>query len=264
MKRVKKFKISKKKKLFFRKKAFFNYFFLFLVFLILFWFIFFSQFFRITKIDVLGNQELKKETISSFLEKQLSGKIYFLPKNNIFLVKILKIEKQLLEAFPRISKVELKLKPPNTLVCLLKEREAKAILVTDDKKFFLDEEGVIFDVFSQDFSLLPLIKSHFLPTNLHLNQKAIPKEIITSILKIHQSLTRELNLGIKEIEFFSEEKIHFLTEEGWKIFFKIGEEEWQVLKLKTLLKEELPREKREKLEYIDLRFENLAPYKFKS
>lgn len=262
MKRVKKVKFSKKRFLF-RKKSFFIQVTIFLIFIFLCWFIFFSSFFQIKKIEIKGNQRVQKEILFSFLEEKLSGKIYFLPKKNIFLIKSLKLENQILNNFPQFSKINFKVKFPNTLICFIKEREPRAVLVTENQKFLLDEDGVVFEIFNPEFGFLPIIKSHLLPTNLYLGQKAIPKEIVFELLKINESLTKELDLKIKEIEFFSEEKIQVVTQENWKIFFKIGEREWQILKLKTLLKEELPKEKREKLDYIDVRFENFAPFKFK-
>ena len=39
--------------------------------------------------------------------------------------------------------------------------------------------------------------------------------------------------------------------------------EWQLTKLEVNLKEEIPPESRKNLEYIELRFGNFAPYKYK-
>jgi len=62
----------------------------------------------------------------------------------------------------------------------------------------------------------------------------------------------------------SQDRINVQTEQGWKIYFNPQEDiSWQITKLSSVLEKEIPPEDRENLEYIELRFGNLAPFKYK-
>jgi len=54
---------------------------------------------------------------------------------------------------------------------------------------------------------------------------------------------------------------------GWEIYFNLQKDQkdidWQLVKLRAVLEEKIPSENRKDLEYIELRFGNFAPYKYK-
>jgi len=77
-------------------------------------------------------------------------------------------------------------------------------------------------------------------------------------------LERAPNLKILEVSIISEERLNAKTSEGWEIYFNLeGDINWQLTKLGAVLEKEIPPEKRENLEYIDLRFGNFAPFKYR-
>ena len=62
----------------------------------------------------------------------------------------------------------------------------------------------------------------------------------------------------------SDEKLTGLTTEDWEVYFNLQKDiEWQLTKLRAVLEEKIPPEKRKDLEYIELRFGNFAPFKYK-
>ncbi|MDP1538585.1 MAG: hypothetical protein Q8M00_00960, partial [bacterium] len=92
----------------------------------------------------------------------------------------------------------------------------------------------------------------------------IEKEDLISILEINSQLEENLNILIKGFIISSREKLIVLTQEGWELYFNLQEDvKWQLAKLKALLEEKIPPEKRKNLEYIELRFGNFANPKYK-
>jgi len=91
----------------------------------------------------------------------------------------------------------------------------------------------------------------------------IERDYLEKILKIQKYLFEELKLGTKEFLVFSQ-RLNVKTDEDWEIYFDPrGDLNWQLTKLNSVLKEKIPPEKRKDLEYIELRFGDLAPFKYR-
>jgi hypothetical protein len=100
--------------------------------------------------------------------------------------------------------------------------------------------------------------------NLKLGERAVTKEKISKILEIKSKLEDILKIQIKKADLISEKRLNVKTFEGWDIYFNLKKDlDWQLTKLKAVLDEKIPEEKRKDLEYVDLRFGNLAPFKYK-
>jgi hypothetical protein len=70
-------------------------------------------------------------------------------------------------------------------------------------------------------------------------------------------------MPIVEISIISNERLNIKTFEGWLIYFNPKEDlDWQTQKLDLVLEKQIPLEKREELEYIELRFGNQAFIKY--
>jgi len=126
----------------------------------------------------------------------------------------------------------------------------------------LDNEGVIFGDFLTEKDLIKIIDERDLGTFL-LGEKVIEKEDLSKILTIRDKLKSDFKLSLEEF-ILDEEKLTVLAEDNWKIYFNLqGNTDWQLTKLNAVLEEKIPPEKRNDLEYIELRFGNFAPYKYK-
>ena len=225
-----------------------------LVFLFLFgsaYFLFFSDFFIIEKVIVSGEQKVQQEAIKSSI-----------PSKNIFLIDIKTIRAEILDNFPQIAEVEIKRGFPDSLDVLVIKRFPLANWCQDELCFLLDNEGVIFEKIIEVQPRYVLIKGEEI-VQRKLGEQVIEKDDLAHILDIETSLKSELEIPVKEI-IVAKEKLIVRTIEGWEIYFNLeGDIDWQLTKLAAVLEEKIPQEKRKNLEYIELRFGNLAPYKYK-
>jgi len=229
-----------------------------------FYFLFFSEIFQIKKIIVTGEEKVSKEDLKLLIEKKLENKILFFETKSIFLVNLNEIKKNILNDFSQIAEIEIGRGFPDTLNIIVVERLALATWCRGDHCFLLDNEGVIFEETSPQVDLVKIINRQNLdPFNL--GEKVIEKKLLVQILEIESKLKKGFKIQPQEISIIFEERLNIKTLEDWKIFLNPrGDIEWQLTKLEAVLEEEIPSERRKDLEYIELRFGNLAPYKYKS
>jgi len=92
----------------------------------------------------------------------------------------------------------------------------------------------------------------------------LEKDKLFKILNINSKLKENLNIPIEKFVINDNEKLTALTREGWEIYFNLeGDIEWQITKLVAVLENKIPKEQRGDLEYIELRFGNFAPFKYR-
>jgi len=262
----------KRKKSIFKNRLFGESFLLFLEISFIFYFLIFSQTFRIEKVYVFGDKEIKTENLQEFLQEKIEKFSPSISIANIFLVNSKKLEEEILKKFPEIDVVEIKKNFPNILDIEIKERRPVAIFCFTRPSFveqnlggqdkncgFLDKKGIIFEKNDSFNENLPLIKSQNREEKIILGEDILERETLEKILKINESLETKLNIEPKEYVLFEksilESRLNVKTSQGWEIFFDLNKDiDLQILKLKLLLEEEIPPENRKTLEYIDLRF----------
>jgi len=229
----------------------------------LFYFLFFSEIFQLEKIIVTGEKKVSKEDIKLVVEEKIEKKILFFKTKSIFLVNISEIKKDILGSFPKIAEVEIKRGFPDVLNVLVIERLGLAIWCQNERCFLLDTEGVIFEEPFPRTDLIKIMDRQNLDS-LILGEKVIDKKLLSQVFEIESKLKRDLKIQFHELSIISGERWNIMTSEGWKIFLNPqGDIEWQLTKLKAVLEEEIPPENRGDLEHIELRFGNLAPYKYR-
>lgn len=250
-----------------RKSIFKNFYFWFSILILFFascgiYFLFFSDFFSVKKIVISGEKRVNKEEIELFINNSLERKILIFQTRNIFLIDLDQIKSKILERFTEIDNLEFKRKFPDTLNMKIHERKEIAKFCQNDNCFLVDEKGIIFKEIASEIQLLK-IENEALKGDLKLGEKIFDKELITKILEVEKKL-KDLKVGCEKVLIVSEDNLHFKTNENWEIFVDAQKDiDWQMTKLSVSLKEAIPKEKRNNLEYIDLRFGNFAYPKYK-
>ena len=257
----------KKKKPIFRKR----FFWLAMLFLItclgFFYLIYLSPFFQTEKIEIgreivmaaPGIRMVSEETverINSLVEEETDKKILFFKTKSIFLVNSGRLEKRILGDFPQIALIEIDKKfLSRTLSVSLSRKKGIALWWQEDNYFLLDKEGVIFERVPEVESRQIKIRDISSIKELQLGEKVIEKEKLEQILEIESKSTKNSKVSITEVSILSEGRLNAGTSEGWEIYFNLkGDLSWQITELSLVLEKQIPPEKREELEYIDLRF----------
>jgi len=238
------------------------------------YFIAFAAFFQIKEIQISGNEKVQKESLENFIWENISKRMLIFKTKSILLVNLQEVEKNLLERFPKVSKIYLKRELPNIIAVNIQERKPLFLLCKNsDVCFYLDEEGVIFDPVRNGIpngidetnkagKLLVKIRDER-HQEVRLGEKVIEEDLLQNIKEIISKLKGGVEIFTKEI-ILSEKKIILKTAQNWEIYFNPeGNILDQVQNLTLVFKEEIPFENRENLEYVDLRFGNRIYYKYK-
>jgi hypothetical protein len=242
-----------------KSKLFAKILFSFIIICVAVYIILFSQIFQIKYIDISYTQRISAQEIQSIVEKDVQNKVLIWETRNIFFVDTDKIQKNILNIFPEIIGIDASKKFPNKIYIDVEERNQSALLLWQDKKFFLDSHGVVFEQVSDvnaNFDMLK-IKTCFLHSEPKLGDEVIEPEILSKIFIIETKL-RKLEIPIEIIEIASNSRVNVKTQETWEIYFNTNSDvALKAGELGMVLKEKIPPENRGELEYIDLRFDKI-------
>tara|TARA_Y100000590_G_scaffold417719_1_gene517713 strand:- start:1878 stop:2561 length:684 start_codon:yes stop_codon:yes gene_type:complete len=108
-----------------------------------------DTFFKITKIEIVGNKLTKSKEIKEKLNDIYGKNILFIKEDDI---------KKPLKSISFLDKIEVKKKYPNDVVITVFETEPLAIIYKDNIKYILDSSSNLIDfnenIFSEDFPII--------------------------------------------------------------------------------------------------------------
>ncbi len=259
-KRFRKLHRAKKKKSIFKNFYFWLLIIGIIISIFLFYFFCFHSFFKVKEIRVNDNKEVSAQDIISLVEKETDKDILFFQSESIFFVNLRKAEEKILDEFPKIAEVSLSKNYPDSIVIFVKERKPVAVFEQEGSYFFLDEKGIVFEKISGKDNWL-VIKEKNQKREIDFGFNLIDEEKMGKILIASEELSSS-KIGIDFIDIVNYYRFNVKTNEGWEIYFNSdGDIEQQALNLTLVLEKEISPERRENLEYVDLRFGNQVYYK---
>lgn len=243
-----------------------------LFFATLFYTAFFSVFFLIGEVRIIGTSAVSEATIQGFVEQQLNEKYFNLfPRRNFFLARPYTLEKVLLDEYPLLSSASVTRVFPDSMRISVTERNKIILWCSQEQCFLVDEEGMAQD---GERALLPENISHAIfITDMSGKPAAIGEKVFDSgygmfVVDLSEMFTEQLGIALAPrlttVSRFANE-VRVKTSEGWEVYFGTDVPLQSSLNaLKLLFEKELPKELRAKLAYIDLRTENRAYYAFRT
>jgi len=202
--------------------------------------LFFSSFFKVKRVEVLGTEKIADTEIKSIISEKTN--------KSIFLADLSNIKDYLIKQYPRIGRISIRRKLPDTILTEIEERKPAAVLVKDGY-FILDKEGIAFEKTPNNSLGLPEITKQDC-FDVELGKKAIDR--IEDILKITK------RIKTKQVIVVSEKRLDIKTIEGFDAYFSLEKDiNWQIEQLEILLQEKIPLNERDDIEYIDLRFDKI-------
>ncbi len=265
----------KPKKKFWQNPLFWIIFGLLITTIILYLILFYPKF-QIKNIEISGNEKVKSEdiqnTASENLNKKiLTFKIFNIESHSIFITDANNLLKSLLNTFPKIENVNIQKKFPNSIILTIKERQPFAIFCQNaDNCFLIDKNGIIFEQLSRDLRSLDatqstskdmmVITKEQIDANTFTGKDVIDKNIMDIIDKVERNLKNNFQIDIKEVLVAN--PLVFKTSENWQIYFEATQDiDPQIIKMNALLKNEITKDDRKKLQYIYLQYKDRAYYK---
>lgn len=227
--------------------------FIFLVLIgIIVWLLFFSPFLKIKNIEIDGtlNPEVKAE-IDKFFGK------------NIFLFRPAKVQEELAQKQTSVKNIEIYRGLPDTLKVKVYVREPIMGWKSGDKNYFIDTNGVIFELRDSEISVLGDKKIPIVEDTKNITVMPGSVEVSTDFVKFvtdfFEKMKNDFNVQIKNIKISETTlQIEAETDQGFRIILATdGNLDNQLKALKKIIDE-----KRSDIhEYVDLRIEGRVYYK---
>jgi hypothetical protein len=232
----------------------------------------FSPLMEIDTVSSDGNQDISSEEIAVQAKKAMEGKYFgYLSKKNFFLVNKGEIDAALKSTFNRLEVASIEKKFPKAILIKVRERHPELVWCSGGVCYLIDNEGMAYsgatgtdeELRSQNF--LTVIDENARPVEI--GNTVIDGGYIDFLKKISLTLRDDLQLET-EGSFYtpaiaSHEAI-VKIKEGWllKMNSAISPDETKKIIL-TLFEKELPADKRQSLDYLDLRVKNKVYFKMK-
>jgi cell division septal protein FtsQ len=230
--------------------------------------LFFSKI-QIKNIIIYGNNEVPAVEISGLVDSSINKRFvdifgFNLSSKSIFLADAQKIKSKILQAYPEIKGADIVKMLPDSLAVEIKERDRSAIFSQNEKYFYIDQTGVIFDEIQEVKAGFFIVRQNLDNNEIYEGKKVIHDIVMEAIIKIAKNLKDNFDIDLSEALISTPTKLNITTKENWKIYFNIEEGSdisLQIAKLNLLLEQEISLENRHSLEYINLYFKNRAFYK---
>lgn len=220
------------------------------------------DFIIIKEIAVSGNHSVDKEKIIKSVQENISGNYFFLfSKKNSLIYPKDKIEKTLLEKFPRIESVSVESDFSNNLSIKVKEREPFVLWCSDENCFVSDKNGLIFDKF--DGSLEESFFKYYTKISDPINKNIFKKNYFNDIHSFVELVKGEGLDPFKLLEVDSDTYEIYFSGNSRLIFKPSRDIKETMNNFQSILNMEEfeDREVIKGLEYVDLRYGNKVFYK---
>ncbi|HDL74870.1 MAG TPA: FtsQ-type POTRA domain-containing protein [bacterium] len=242
----------KKKKSIIRNRFFWFGLLILIIIISFFYFLFFSNTFQTKEVIITGEREISKHDIYESIQEKLENKISFLKTKSIFLINTNELEKDILNNFPKIDKVKIKKRFPESLNITIVERTSSASWCKEEICFLLDNKGIIFEQAQDSSDLIKIIDMRN-NREFSLSDKVIEPNLLSQIIEINSKLKKDIKIAKVYIQ--PNKELNIKTIDDWEIYLNLNEDiDWQLTKLNLVLEKQIPFEKRDELDYIDLRF----------
>jgi|SRR3989344_736413 len=226
---------------------------------------------QVSKIEFSGLETLDSKELENKVRTELTGQYAFLvPRSSIFLAGVESLSAFLKKEFPVIGEIRLEKKFPNTLSISVSERKVLGILCNDLEEkeniscVYIDTKGFAVDKAPNSTgSLIVKVRTDF--SELTVGSNVLDSTVVERILFLGSELKKKTGAGAIEYEYSSKnpKDIVLRTHEGFRILFLKDSNFENVFKvLRRVLDEEI-KDRRAKLDYVDLRFGNKVFFKFR-
>ncbi|MFH2104839.1 MAG: hypothetical protein ABII72_01245 [Parcubacteria group bacterium] len=234
----------------------------------LIYFLFFTNFFRVNKIILIDNVEVSQTEVEKVFDKFRERKrLWILPADNIFLLNKDDLNKFLIAEIPRLEQVEIEKKLTDMVKVKTKERQLLLVWVAGNELHYVDQYGSVCcratldEVVERD---LPLVYDSN-DREVYLREEVVTRNFVGFLQDLHQKFPQQVDAEIKKFWAPSilAKEVHLETEAGWRVYFSIDRSvESQLGDLKIVMDEQI-KTRIERVDYIDLRIDNWAYYKYK-
>jgi cell division septal protein FtsQ len=236
------------------------------------YFIFFSPYFSINKIEISGLEKINYDEIRAIVDEQVASHRFFIfSQNNIFIFDEESAKNTLNEKYA-LNLLKINKSLPGVIKVFLEEKKPALVWKTAEKFYLIDWEGMVIREIAETevsgyLGNQPGAKMAVVfddsNASLAIKNKILTSEAVQAINDLQNNLSRTTRLIISNFSManHNDSTIKVRTSEGWDTYFSLTNDlNAQIVKLSAFLVEK-NLEERKGLQYVDLRFEDRVYYK---
>lgn len=231
------------------------------------YFAFFYSGLQAKNFEVSGNSKINAQELKNIiLDHTNTGLVQFwnfsITTQSILLVDTEKIREEILKRFPVIEKATVSKKYPQTIILGVSERKplgvfCSPILESEQSSgcFLIDQNGIAFE----QLSIIPegyiIVRQISDQGQVFTGEQVVAQNITDAIFKIQKGLKDNFQIDLEQALVTSPVRLNIKTNENWQIYFDMSQSssiDSQLTKLNLLLEQEIPKETRKNLRYINL------------
>lgn len=224
-----------------------------------------SSKFVVAQVSVSGNAKVSVQQIQDSITSAGRSRLFFIKKNNFFLMTRGRVNKLLTHDIPTIKEITGYQRIwPNQVKIEIKERVPGFVISSNGKYFLVDEEGTVVSqvdgpenmLVVQDQEIEDFASGETLPS----------QKLAAFVLSMSRSWNGKVTSPIAEVKFPGKQssEVQFVSQEGWSVMFDTTRSAvTQLNNLAVLLNKQIATRDRARLAYIDLRLSKWAYYCFK-
>ncbi len=235
-----------------------------LVLAVAIYFLFISNYFLVTDIQVTGNSQIPTETIEAAIREGTDSRQFLMKSNHVLLMTEGRVNRVLTARLPNIKGISKFHRTwPNQIAIEVQERVPGFVIKSENNYFLVDEDGTVVDELTEPGKFLVAedqARENFARGEILPNPK-----LATFLVSMNRQWSTKINTPITMVKFPGKagSDLQFVTQEGWSVMFDTSRPvAVQLTNLTVLLTKEIGA-RRGQLAYIDLRLSK-AYYCFKS
>lgn len=221
----------------------------------------------VSNIEIEESTFTKPVEIKSIVQSHLEGKYLFgFARDNALLIPKGDIEAALIEKYPSVESVSLKLKGMDTLIVSFSEYEPVAKWCADagdNDCYFINNKGIVF-LEESSVNAYDLITFKNIITEDPIGKEYVSAVFVNDIVKFNNEIGK-INLKIKKVSSEDAESFTLMTAEGIELYIDKSDDLGELLEnlLIVIDQEAIHKAQLRNIDYIDLRFGNKVIYKLK-
>ncbi len=223
---------------------------------VIIYFMLFSDFFVIRSV-VLKNETdtISADEINQTVDPILREKVWYIfPRNNFFIFSSNKTEDEIKNKIPQIKDVSIKKLISGNLELTIEERAPIVLLCADGVFYELDASGAVANISFVERTGMPKISSKS-SEKFTLHAKAMERYMLDCFIELNDKFSQKTSIKTKA--FYTpatvSQQIRIITEEGFEVYFDATKDvDQQIENLLAVLNQKIDKDKRNKIEYIDL------------
>jgi len=167
-----------------------------------------SSFFKISKVTVLGNQQVEAARVLEAADL-IGSHILALDRSQVV---------ESLEEWPLVKSATIRWQPPGEVAIVIEERQPSALWQVGDSKYIVDDEGIVLSKVAISEPLPEICIRQLDGQPLELGSQ-VDSEAIRLAYKLAETLPQALGAKAQSFEYLTHGGLVVVTDKGWRARF---------------------------------------------